>query len=176
MRIFTSILLPEEIKEQIKNTVKGRLPVAYVNTENAHITLNFLGEVSDPKIEEVKKILRSSLGNVRKFNIGFEKLQKFRNQIHLAIKKTKELIALQLDLETEFKNHGFRFQSRPYYPHIKLMTLHMDNIMFKERKIENFPQEDIQKIGFVVDKIILYKSILHQTHAEHMPIEEVALI
>lgn len=175
MRLFTAIPIPQNVKDKIQEVTKGRLPVSYVNTENAHITLNFFGEISEDKTELIKNKLPEILKGEHKIKIHFEKVQKFRNQIHIAIVKTPELMSLHTILDEGFRHLGFQFQNREYYPHIKLMNLHMDNVMFRERKIENFPQDEIAQVSFVADEIILFESRLHQAFAEHIALVKVNL-
>ena len=58
MRLFIAIDLSEEAKENIeklKLELKGIKGIKLVSKENTHLTLKFLGEVSDNKAEEVVK-------------------------------------------------------------------------------------------------------------------------
>jgi 2'-5' RNA ligase len=175
MRFFIALPIPKFVKEEISRVIRGRLPVPYVNTTNLHITLNFFGELTDAEIVKVKEIFQSaSLG--KPFRVRFDRLQKFRQQIHIAVKKFPELLNLQHNLQKLFEASGFIFQDRDYYPHIKLTNLHMDKIMNPERKLELFPQEEIFKIEFEAEEIILYNSKLLLHHPKHEPIMERKLI
>ena len=58
MRIFIAIPVPEEIKEQslqIKTELNRLKPdIKWVEYENYHITLKFLGEVTEKQLDEIK--------------------------------------------------------------------------------------------------------------------------
>ncbi len=58
MRIFIAIPVPEEIKEQalqIKSELSRLKPdIKWVEYENYHITLKFLGEVTEKQLDEIK--------------------------------------------------------------------------------------------------------------------------
>lgn len=61
MRAFIAIEIPENIKEKISKILDGvkkryDLPLKWVRKENYHITLHFLGEISDEKVDRIKEI------------------------------------------------------------------------------------------------------------------------
>ncbi len=61
MRCFIAILVPEEIKEkavEIQNKLrKANADVKWVEKENLHITLRFLGEIEEHLVERIKGIM-----------------------------------------------------------------------------------------------------------------------
>jgi len=61
MRLFIAIEMPEEIKEyliQIQSKIGNDLAkIRWVNKEQIHLTLKFLGEVQPNCVEEVKEEL-----------------------------------------------------------------------------------------------------------------------
>src|SRR3989344_3022494 len=67
VRLFIALLLPEEVKKEIK---KGQerarklelMNARYAETENLHLTLKFLGEVTEEKAEKIKKTLAKIKG------------------------------------------------------------------------------------------------------------------
>lgn len=176
MRIFTGIPLPAQTKDQITEITRGRLPIPYVSTLNLHITLNFFGELTDSETDTIKSNFLKIVRGQKKFRIEFLALEKFHQQIHLKVKESLELTALQERLQKAFSKLGFLFEDRKYYPHVKLANLHMDKVMNPQRKLENFPQQEIGKLNFTADKITLYSSKLLLHHSKHTPIMEVELL
>lgn len=172
MRLFTAIPLPQKTKEEVAEITRGRLPIPYINTTNLHITLNFFGELSDAEVKKVKNIFASIAQHQNAFEVEFEGIVKHRQQIHLTIKPNQMLSALQSKFEKEFESQGFHFQDRAYYPHVNLGNLHMDKVMNSERRIENFPKEELTKLNFRAQKIILYESKLLLHHPKHIPVAE----
>lgn len=80
MRSFIAIDIPEEIKSEIvkiqkKLSESGLFSGKLTERENLHLTLKFLGELSEKEIEEVK----SGLKNIKleKFKASFGKLGVF---------------------------------------------------------------------------------------------------
>ena len=62
MRVFICVELSDEARKEIARIIEkieqtGLINAKYVEPENLHLTLKFLGEVEDSKIEEIKKQL-----------------------------------------------------------------------------------------------------------------------
>lgn len=167
--------MPDEVKKKVGEITKNRLPIAYVNTTNLHITLNFFGELTDMEVERVKMIFPEAAKEKNKFSIAFDRLVKFHQQIHLALKSNEALAELQSSMQAVFESDGFRFQERTYYPHVKLANLHMDHVMNPQRRIENFPHDELQHLNFTADRVILYESRLLLHHPHYYPILEIGL-
>lgn len=174
MRIFTAIPLPDEIKEKFGQIARGKLPIPYVNTDLLHITLHFLGDL-DTDREKLAKKLWFELPTFKKVDIEFDKLIKFQHQIHMTLVDNPVLVKLQGDMRREFEKLGFTFTFPKYYPHVTIGSLHMDRVMHRERRIEDFPNQELKQLSFTADKIVMFESkqLLHHTH--HFPISERAL-
>lgn len=59
-RVFIAINLPSEVKEklvQLKSNFKRLSNIKWVETPNIHLTIKFLGDLTDEQIEIVKEIL-----------------------------------------------------------------------------------------------------------------------
>jgi RNA 2',3'-cyclic 3'-phosphodiesterase len=175
MRIFTAIPLTKEVKERFTQIAQGKLPVPYVNVTHLHITLNFLGELDTDQVKLVIENWDKNLPVVNKFRIEFDKLVKFHQQIHMTVKDNPALKTLQSSLEKCFIELGFRIHEREYYPHVKLSNLHMDKVMNKHRKIEDFPNQELSELSFDADRIVLYESKLLLHHPHHIELAEYAL-
>ncbi len=168
MRLFTAIPLPDETKQAVGEITRGRLPVPYINTTNLHVTLNFFGELTDSEVDKVKKIFEQTAKGFLKVNIEFDKLVKFSDQIHLTLLPNEKLVELESILQKAFEAGGFKFQDRPYYPHVKLTNLHMDKVMNPERKLDDFPNQDLKQLNFEADRIVLFESKLLLHHPRHI--------
>jgi 2'-5' RNA ligase len=177
MRIFTAIPLPEDVKKKLLEVTRGRLPVPYINTANLHITLNFFGELDTDQLEKVKSIFSPVCSGKKPFEISFDKIIAHHNrQIHMTVKNNPELSGLQFELEAAFKKQGFSFQDRNYYAHVKLANMHLDNVMNRDRKLENFPNLELSDLNFTADSIVLYESKLLLHHPKYIPLLEEKLV
>jgi len=85
MRCFIAIDVPEELKSAISSLKKeihldGIKPV---EDKNLHITLKFLGNVSDEKLGEVEKALRNV--EFKKFKVKLKGVGVFPNESYIRI-------------------------------------------------------------------------------------------
>lgn len=172
MRIFTAIPLPKEVKDRFAEIARGKLPIPYVSTKNFHITLNFLGELDSEQFAAVQKYWTQGLPTIKKFRIEFDKLVKYQNQIHMTVKDNPELFSMQDMLRKHFEGQGYKFTYPKYYAHVTIGKMHMDNVMNRERKIEDFPNEQLAELSFEVDRIVLFESKLLLHHAHHIELAE----
>jgi RNA 2',3'-cyclic 3'-phosphodiesterase len=172
MRIFSAIALPEETKVKVGELTRGRLSVPYVNTTNLHVTLNFFGELDTDATKLIKEIFPYAVEGHKCFEVVFDKMVKFHHQIHLTVKPSPEIKLLQDEMEEYFSQRGYSFPDKEYYPHVKLANLHMDKVMNKDRRLENFPNEELSALNFTAKKIVLYESKLLLHHAHHIPVVE----
>jgi 2'-5' RNA ligase len=175
MIIFSAIPLPEAIKNKVAVITRGKLPVPYVNTENLHITLNYFGELDTDQVARVKTVFAQATANYKKFSIEFDQIVKFHHQLHLTVKSSQALTSLHDRLKDEFEHLGFR-SGQEFYAHVKLANMHMDNVMNRQRKMENFPHEELAQLNFEAEKIALYESKLLLHHPKYIPLLEQTLI
>lgn len=83
MRVFIGIMTPQ-LKDsliRIQNEIK-KLPLKakFVEPENFHLTLSFLGEKSEFEIEKIKENLERICKDKRKFEIKIEELAPIPNE------------------------------------------------------------------------------------------------
>jgi 2'-5' RNA ligase len=177
MRFFSAVAVPEDIKKKVTEITRGRLPVPYVNTTNLHVTLNFFGELDTDAENLLKEIFSQAVDGFKRFEIKFDKLVKFHSQLHLTIKPNKALNDLQKFMAEFFIGRGFSLRDdREFYPHVKLANLHMDNVMNKQRKMDNFPNSELAALDFTAERVLLYESKLLLHHPKHTSVIEVPLV
>src|SRR3989344_1511553 len=124
MRLFSAVPLPTEVKDRIRDVTRNRLPVPYVNVTNAHVTLNFFGELDTDDTKRLVEIFPKFFSAQKKFDIVFDKIVKFHHQLHITVVPNPELKQLHGQMESFFESHGFKQPDREYYPHVKIATLH----------------------------------------------------
>jgi len=122
MRCFVAIELPEKIRGGLygksselykKNLFKGKI----TEKENLHLTLKFLGEISEEKIEEVKKKLKEI--KLKRFEVSLKEFGVFNENfvriiwIHLSG-------AEELQKEIDSKLENLIEQERRFMSHITI--------------------------------------------------------
>jgi len=172
-RLFIAINLPMELKRElfeIQKKVNSQLPeeiaqtkvFKWVEMENLHLTLKFIGEASEDKIPKIIENIENVVKNHKPFEIKTEKIcfdSEKENQcphlIWLTIKKSNGLINL-------FKN----FDEKNYLGHITLARI--KEWIFKKIEPEDWPnvnQNFERKIP--VNSIELTESVLKKTGPEY---------
>ena len=117
-RIFIAINLPENIKRSLADYQKNwtELPAKWTKQENIHITLVFLGYVSDEEIPDICKIVEGIISKYNPFDISLNKIcygpigKKPPRMVWALGKENKELSSLKKDLDQELgvsENRGF---------------------------------------------------------------------
>ena len=124
-RIFTGIEVPAAVAQSLA-ALRGGLPGGrWINPENYHVTLRFVGDVDDIVAHEVA----SMLGRVRRgpFELYFEDLKSFGGRKPRAIVATlgpvPALIELQAEHERLMQRVGLEPEGRKYTPHVTLARL-----------------------------------------------------
>lgn len=130
-RIFIAVRMPDEVIQKItrisnyfqKQTPKEALK--WVETENLHLTLKFLGEIPEQTITKVQPILRAVGNGQKPFDIAVAGLGMYPHAkrprvVWLGVEGVDPLISLHNELESELAKIGLQKESRPYNPHLTL--------------------------------------------------------
>jgi 2'-5' RNA ligase len=172
MRTFIAIELPQEIKDylaNLENQLKtSQADVKWVEPKNIHLTLKFLGEIDEKKLEKTEKIIEEVTKETNTFPIrlssvgAFPKIN-YPRVIWVGIDKgdneTKEIAEA---LEEKIAKIGIPKEDRPFSSHITIgRTRSSKN---REKLVQNlnelassFGQENLE---FSATKITLFKSTL----------------
>jgi 2'-5' RNA ligase len=124
-RLFTALEVPADIGAQL-SFLRGGLPGArWVDAENYHVTLRFLGDVDDRTANEAALLLD---GIAREpLNISIGELDAFGGDrprsIIAKVKPSAELLELQAEMERNMRRVGLPPESRKYTPHVTLARL-----------------------------------------------------
>ena len=131
-RIFIAINLPEEIKRELFNYSEKwpELPARWTAKENLHITLEFLGDLTDEELGEVclavKDVAeRSSCFTLNINHILYGPPKKIPpRMVWAAGDESKELALLRKDLEKSLlQKVSFAPETRGTAPHITLARI-----------------------------------------------------
>ncbi len=130
LRAFIAIEIPPEIKKTIASEIAslhdsaGRA-VRWVTTENIHLTLKFLGEISPASVELLSQALQAECEQHTPFEIAVSGLGCFPNShrpriIWIGLKIPPELNRLQHRLETATARMGYAAEDKPFSPHLTI--------------------------------------------------------
>jgi 2'-5' RNA ligase len=124
-RLFTGLEIPEDVRQSL-GMLRGGLPGArWVEPENFHVTLRFIGDVDDDTGREVASVL----GKVRRapLELRLEGLGSFGGRkpraIYASVAPSPALIELQAEHERLMQRVGLEPEGRKYTPHVTLARL-----------------------------------------------------
>jgi 2'-5' RNA ligase len=172
MRAFIAIELPREIKDslvQLQDKLKSSsADVKWVEPNNIHLTLKFLGEIEDERLGRINSILENIAENKIPFHASISSIGAFPRissprviwaGIDEGDKETKEIVKI---LEERIEKLGIPKEDRAFSSHITIgrrrSGLNIDKLSQSLKTLEN----DFAKrnLGFNVTKITLFNSTL----------------
>lgn len=169
IRAFVAIDLHNNIKDVFRSVQavlkSSNADVKWTNPDSLHLTLKFLGNISQEEVVAVKTTLDKISLKFKSFEIslmnigGFPRLDKPR-VIWLGIDKgCSELESLAADLEDAFAGCGFKAEDRRFTAHLTLgRTRSSKGVSDLISKIKSYELKS--HAVSPVDKIILYQSTL----------------
>ena len=171
MRTFIAIELPSEIKNslsRLQDDLKAtQADVKWVAPENIHLTLKFLGEADDKKLEKINKIIDDAAKEKNRFQMrisslgAFPKID-FPRVIWVGVDMgDKEVKAIAEELEEKIAQIGIPEENRPFSSHITIgrtrTSLNRERLV---QDLKNKAELGARKLEFYVTKITLFKSTL----------------
>lgn len=124
-RAFVAIPMPEDAAARLAGLARGLTVGRRVPEENLHLTLAFLGEVSDAGLEE----LHDTLSAIRAapVELRFEGLGVFGEDrpraLWAAVAPDPALLDLQRQVERAARRAGLAPEARRFVPHVTLARL-----------------------------------------------------
>ena len=164
MRLFIAIDLPEEVKqviEEIKEQIKDIKGVKPVRKQNLHLTMKFLGEVEEDKVNRIVEAIGKA--EFKPFDLALGKLGFFPNEKRIRVlwidaEPAEPLARLKKEIDKAlplFKD-DHPFSAHLTFARIKYIASDED----KKKILELITNTKIEKKEFLVDKFVLYKSTL----------------
>jgi 2'-5' RNA ligase len=127
MRVFIGIKLDERVHEEIEKFLapfkKISSPIRWVNPENVHITLKFIGEVPEEKYAKIQKYLAEAEFDTGPFDLRLAGCGKFGRGSTLdifwiGITPSDPLTLVFKKIENTLAKLGIEKENRPFKPHI----------------------------------------------------------
>ena len=188
-RIFLAINLPKDVKDKLSEyEIKfSELPCRWTRKANLHITLVFLGYITDEELLEICKITKETVSKHEPFSIILTKIlygppQKPSRMVWAEGEKSEQLGKLQRDLQNSLgglPTGEKEEKGRAYAPHITLGRLKQWE--FRRMEPEERPEvnEEISPpvggLSFEVNSIEIMESQLKRGGPEYMVLESAPL-
>lgn len=188
IRSFIAVELPEEVKKGLRR-IQTELSlsrysfVKCVSPEGIHLTLKFLGNVAEPKIADIVRVMEQTSQGVRPFELQITEIGAFPNLkrprvVWVGIRgELDKLIGWQKRLDDGLVPLGFEKETRPFTPHLTLARLRencspADRLQFGDMVAGTQVEVDYK---FTVSSLNLMRSQLLPTGAVYSRLAEVKL-
>ena len=163
MRVFmgikpdkTALLLIQKIIKTLQ--LKG-ITGNYTDINNIHMTLLFLGEVTDnTNIKSVMDTIEH-----QRFSLCAKKLIRLKDMIILEIEQTKKLIDLQEKLLLALIKQGYKIEKKHFYPHITLIREVKEDIIIDVdvcSEVKSYELYASQRINGKINYSLIHKKML----------------
>ena len=162
MRCFIAVDLSEEARKELEKAQK-EIPEGkfnFVNPKQIHLTVKFLGDIDEKKVDEIKGVMSSikfSKFKAKIGSIGFFS-RDFIRVIWASVEPKDKLVEIHDVIDKELEKIGIEKDLRPFESHATLARV--KRIENKSEFIEKLGNIKIKPLEFIVDKILLKKSTL----------------
>jgi 2'-5' RNA ligase len=157
-RIFTGLEIPDDVRQSL-SMLRGGLPGArWIDPENYHVTLRFIGDVDDAVAREIASIL----GQVRRptFELRLDGVSSFGGRrpraVIATLAPTPALLDLQAEHERMMQRVGLEPEGRKYKPHVTLARLRDSS----NRQVAEYLslRASLPTMPFPVSRFVLFSS------------------
>jgi 2'-5' RNA ligase len=180
MRVFIAVELPNEIRTALADVQRDLRPLTdsarWVTPESIHITLKFIGEVPEKRIDDVHAALTGLTW--KEFTVTVRGVGFFPGnrspRVFWAGMEAPTMQGLAEELDTRMERHGFDKEKRAFRPHITLARAR-DTRIDSSLVTGAAPYEEHDFGSFVVDRIFLFKSTLKSSGSVYEKLKEYTL-
>ncbi len=126
MRVFVALPLPEEIRGRLADLGGGVPGARWVDEDNLHLTLRFIGEVDEGVVADIDAGLTRlsvpafelTLAGIGQFGSGSK-----ARALWVGIERSDALAHLKAKVDTAVMRAGLRSDERKFAPHVTIARL-----------------------------------------------------
>jgi 2'-5' RNA ligase len=141
VRLFVALEIPTEVRENFATLMETLRAISedlrWVRPGNLHVTLKFLGEVPETKLEAVRTALAKTRSE-QPVTLEFRRLGFFPNEkrprvFWAGIEASRNLMKLAEDIDGAIENLGIPREPRAFSPHLTLARFERSDVQEKLR-------------------------------------------
>lgn len=172
MRCFIAINIDEQIRKNLsdlQNELQRKVDVRksdvkWVNPENTHLTLKFLGEIKDDQIVEVCNATADVASRHRRFNLDVRSVGYFGGRSARVLwigigENCEDILKLHDDLERQLEQAGWPREGRKFSAHLTLCRIRNSKAGMKLAQASR-EYSDFEIGTLSADSITVYQSEL----------------
>jgi RNA 2',3'-cyclic 3'-phosphodiesterase len=182
-RIFIALKVnPGETLVNLVSSIKSGLineGIKWINLDNIHITLAFLGDTEENMINILRSKLKDKCEGSGKFELMLQGTGLFKNYhdprvIWAGIEMSEKLTHLNAFVIDAVREAVPGIEERPFKPHLTLGRIKfINNKPALEALLKKFHETKIQRVP--VNEVILYESILKPDGPLYNPLDIIKL-
>jgi RNA 2',3'-cyclic 3'-phosphodiesterase len=175
LRCFIAIEIPDAVKREIAEVAdilkKYDADIKWVNVENLHVTLKFLGSTPEESVPEIRESLFKAVSSFQPFYIkikgtGVFPNRKFPRVIWVGVENRETLPKLAADIDVSVSLLGYKKEEREFKPHLTLGRVRSrKGTASVVNELDNFRDQAFG--SFIVDRIRLMRSELKPKGPEY---------
>lgn len=179
-RLFIALNIPHEIREHIRqarNTILfNSFAYRWEKEEKVHLTLKFLGDISEEKLSEVQKIFEQVTFD-KPFHCELTRFGFFFRQgkpkiLYAEMKTPPELSAYAARLNDAFTGLGVKKEKRAFKPHLTILRIKKP---VEPSFVKAFEGYTFQEADFTAKRVTLFESKLLQKGSVYTELETITL-
>ncbi|NQV55478.1 MAG: RNA 2',3'-cyclic phosphodiesterase [Rhodospirillales bacterium] len=164
LRLFVGLQLPEELRSQLAGISSGIVGARWLEPENMHMTLRFIGEVPEDTGEDIDAALSHLSAYPVEIEItgtgSFQSRDRAR-AVWAGINLSPGLADLQARVEAAMQRAGLAPEHRKFLPHVTLARLKRVPVESIAPYLE--AHGDLKAAPFTANEVALFQS--HLGHA-----------
>lgn len=158
-RLFTGLEIPADTGFMLSLKRGGLTGARWIDPENYHITLRFIGDVDHHTANDVAESL-DRLSNSMRFSVRLTHLGTFGGDkpraLYAGVEPSEQLTRLQAAQERVLQRAGLAPEGRKFVPHVSLARLRGGSAMEVARFISESGR--FEPLSFPVGRFVLFSS------------------
>jgi 2'-5' RNA ligase len=180
VRLFVAVNLPDSEKQRLAEVLgelrQAGLPFRWVEPESLHITLKFLGQVTEPQRGLLTAALAGAAAGIPCFDVeiggfgAFPTMSK-PNIVWVAAAAAPMLMELEQRVDARTQPLGFPREARPFHPHITIGRLKKSGARVESGPLDRMLASLVYKSVIRVESLDLMRSHTDSRGARYERIE-----
>ena len=172
-RLFIALSLPEAVKAELVTMQGGVNDARWVNRDNFHLTLRFIGEINNPTVADIVDALsgiRASAFDLALAGLGHFAARGKLRAIWAGVDRAPELLSLQRKVDHAVRDARIGQRERRYLPHVTLARF--PPVPLERASGYLATRALFRTAPFQVETLTLFESILNSAGALYVPVFE----
>lgn len=179
IRAFIAVEIDRSLKQKISELIsklkKSDTNIKWVNENQIHFTLKFLGNIEENKVQAISAVLKSITSHSKEFALTLSGIGAFPDMKRPRViwigadKGAEELKSLSSKIEIELEKIGFKKEKREFKSHLTLGRVR------ENRDSDHFLKMQKWSLSLgetKINKLILFQSTLTPKGAIYTPLSE----